>query len=60
MEAYGVAFACNHHPNNPEVLILKAICDFADQNKNDIYQSAASFVSAKAFYKLFTDVIEIE
>jgi nucleoside phosphorylase len=60
MEAYGVAFACSHHPNKPEVLILKAICDFADEAKNDIYQTAAAYVSAQVFHKLFTEVIEVE
>ena len=59
MEAYGVVFACNHHPSKPNVLILKAICDFADESKNDIYQTAAAFVSAKVFVEIFKNKIEI-
>jgi len=60
MEAYGVTFACNHHPNKPNVLILKAICDFADETKNDIYQTAAAHVSAQAFIEMFKNNIEVE
>ncbi len=60
MESYGVAYACNHSDNKPNVIILKAICDFADNEKNDVYQSAAAYVSAQAFYKLFTEYIDME
>jgi len=60
MEAYGVAYACNKHPAEPNVIILKSICDFADSTKNDIYQTAAAYVSAQAFYKLFTEVIDMD
>lgn len=62
MEAYGVVYACNHHPKKPKpkVVILKAICDFADNNKNDIYQTAAAYVSARAFHNLFTKKIDVE
>lgn len=60
MEAYGVTFACNHHPSKPNVLILKAICDFADETKNDIYQTAAAYVSAEAFSEIFKNNINVE
>lgn len=60
MEAYGVVYACNHSKKKPKVIILKAICDFADANKNDIYQSAAAYVSAHVFYELFSNHIKIK
>lgn len=59
MEAYGVAFACNNHPSKPNPIIIKAICDFADSNKNDVYQTAAAYASAQVLYKLFTECIDI-
>ncbi len=58
MEAYGFAHACIMANIKP--IIIKSICDFADDEKNDIYQSAAAYASAQVFYKLFTEFIDVE
>jgi len=57
MEAYGVVFACNNAPSKPKPIILKAISDFADEDKDDICQKAAMQISAQAFYVLFNKFI---
>lgn len=47
MEAYGV-YAAGHTASSPQPLTfaLKAVCDFADENKNDDYQEYAAYTSA--------------
>jgi nucleoside phosphorylase len=60
MEAYGVAFACNNAPSKPKPIIMKSICDFADEDKNDEYQEIAMKISANAFYTLFTEYINMD
>lgn len=57
MEAYGVVFACNNHPREPKPIIIKAISDFADEDKNDDAQPAGMHVSAVAFQVLFEKFI---
>jgi nucleoside phosphorylase len=48
MEAYGVATAASGCGRpRPKALIVKAVCDYADQNKNDEFQEYAADVSAK-------------
>jgi nucleoside phosphorylase/CheY-like chemotaxis protein len=48
MEAYGVATAANGcGAPRPKALIVKAVCDYADQDKNDEFQEYAADVSAK-------------
>ena len=59
MEAYGVVYACRYARSKPNPIIMKAISDFADSKKNDLYQEIASYVSAQAFYLLFTKYIDI-
>jgi nucleoside phosphorylase len=48
MEAYGVysAVAMATRPR-PFVFSLKSVCDFADQSKNDDFQSYAAYISAR-------------
>lgn len=60
MEAYGVAHACNNHPSQPKAIIIKAITDFADIEKNDDAQPAGKHVSAVAFKVLFEYIISDE
>jgi len=47
MEGYGVALACSEAKNPPSCLIVKSVCDFADTDKNDSWQSFAAFTSAR-------------
>jgi nucleoside phosphorylase len=48
MEAYGIASAANGCGRpRPKALIVKAVCDYADQNKSDEFQEYAADVSAK-------------
>ena len=47
MEAYGVfAAARDCSSPKPSVMVVKAVCDFADERKNDGWQAYASFTSA--------------
>lgn len=47
MEAYGVFAAAQDAPApQPKVVVLKSVCDFADEDKNDDYQDYASYTSA--------------
>jgi len=46
MEAYGTALAAYRAPTAPGMLMAKAICDWADANKNDGWQEYAADVSA--------------
>lgn len=48
MEAYGVFAAAQEAPMpRPTAIILKSVCDFADEDKNDDYQDYAAFTSAE-------------
>jgi nucleoside phosphorylase len=60
MEAYGVVFACVNSPTQPKSIIIKSICDFADEKKDDKYQEFGMKISANAFYYLFKDFISAE
>lgn len=60
MEAYGVVYACKHARTRVKSIIMKAVSDYADAKKNDLYQEMASYVSAQAFYILFTNYIDFE
>ena len=49
MEAYGFAFAARNTPvKTPNLLIVKAVSDYCDEEKEDSYQSACCFLSASA------------
>lgn len=51
MEAYGVYYSAQNCSNpRPKALALKAICDFADSNKDDNYQAYAAYTSAQVMY----------
>lgn len=53
MESYGVFYAAeNSYRPKPKVIVCKSICDFADKEKNDKYQSYAAYTSAKFLYYL--------
>ncbi|MHC8412055.1 phosphorylase family protein [Pseudomonas sp. Hz4] len=56
MEAYAVMasadFACKP---SPIPIAIKSVCDFADAEKNDLWQGYAAYTSAAFFNRLFTD-----
>ncbi len=54
MEAYGAALACYRAVTAPGMLFAKAICDWADSNKNDDWQEYASAVSAAFLLSLIS------
>lgn len=54
MEAYGVYSAAAHAGSpNPSVFALKAVCDFADHQKNDSVQKYAAYTSASVMGHFF-------
>jgi nucleoside phosphorylase len=56
METYGVYYAAaNCSEPMPKVFSIKAICDFADSEKKDSYQSYAAYVSANFLYNFALD-----
>jgi nucleoside phosphorylase/CheY-like chemotaxis protein len=54
MEAFGVAAAASMaaHPR-PTAFICKAVCDFADEEKNDRWRSYSAYCSAQATREFF-------
>lgn len=51
MEVYGVYYASKNCSNpKPMAMALKSICDFADSEKSDDYQSYAAYTSAQVMY----------
>lgn len=52
MEAYGV-YSAAHYSSNPQPLVfaIKAVCDFADNEKNDEFQRYAAYTSAKTLQR---------
>ncbi len=56
MEAYGVASAASMASNNPpKVLIAKSVCDFADPQKDNEWQTYAAYTSASFAFKLIAE-----
>lgn len=52
MEAYGLIYAAKHAINpKPHPIVIKSVCDFANEHKNDGYQSYAAYTSAKFLYE---------
>ncbi len=47
METYAVYYAACNSVFKPKFLSIKAVCDYANQYKNDNYQEYAAFVSIK-------------
>lgn len=53
MEAYGVYLAAHYgRQPSPKAIVIKSVCDFADESKNDEYQTYAAYTSANLFYQL--------
>lgn len=60
MEAFGVMAAAYYSgPNRPKVLIAKSVCDFANPEKNDNWQSYAAYTSAQFAYNFLKNDITI-
>ena len=52
MEAYGVMYAAKHATKpKPIPIIIKSVCDFADEEKNDGFQNYAAYTSARFLYE---------
>jgi nucleoside phosphorylase/CheY-like chemotaxis protein len=49
MEGHGLYLAC-HYFNQTKALLIKSVCDFGDNEKNDDYQDYASYTSARFLY----------
>lgn len=59
MEAYGLIYAAKNATNpKPEPLVIKSVCDFADENKHDSFQKYASYTSANFLYEYARRYIE--
>jgi nucleoside phosphorylase/BarA-like signal transduction histidine kinase len=55
MESYGVYFAAQNCGNpRPIAIVIKSISDFANSEKNDIYQTYASYTSASFMFEFLT------
>jgi nucleoside phosphorylase/CheY-like chemotaxis protein len=61
MEAYGVlAAASSSSKPRPIPVVFKAVCDFADSEKNDAMQTYASYTSAQALHEfLIRNLVEL-
>lgn len=57
MEAYGVMSAAYYYSgvNRPQAVAIKSVCDFANPEKNDSWQSYASYTSAQLAYKFIVN-----
>ena len=47
METYAVYFVANNSLKHPKFVSIKAVCDYANQYKNDNYQEYSAFVSTQ-------------
>jgi nucleoside phosphorylase len=54
MEGYAVMAAAEYSPTpKPIAIIIKSVCDFANPDKNDDWQSYAAYTSAAFAHQLF-------
>lgn len=56
MEAYSI-YLTKHFLHNCKGLVIKSICDFADEHKADDFQSYASYTSATFLYQLIVNYL---
>lgn len=57
METYAVYYAASSVKiNTPRFISLKAVCDFANKEKNDGFQKYGAYVSANFFFKVIFDL----
>jgi nucleoside phosphorylase/CheY-like chemotaxis protein len=56
MESYGMFYSADHCTKpKPIPVSIKSICDFADSEKNDIYQDYAAYTSANFIFNYLTN-----
>lgn len=61
MEAYGVFYAAYSATKyGAEAIVIKGICDFANEDKDDSFHRFAGFASAQVLYGLFTKYISYQ
>lgn len=64
MESYGVFYAAqNACPPKPDPIVIKSICDYADEEKCDLYQKFAAYTSsefAKLLYEKFLPLESVD
>ena len=59
MESYAVMYAVKEAPApKPTGLIIKSVCDYADEEKSDQYQRFAAFTSAQFAKLLYEDFLK--
>lgn len=59
METYAVYFsACNAKKQKPAFLSIKAVCDYANQYKNNSYQSYSVFASTNFFMNVVNEILK--
>lgn len=58
METYGVYYACeNALQPAPKYLSIKAVSDYADEDKDDQYQKYCAYMSARFLYSIMGDLL---
>ncbi|PGT91948.1 hypothetical protein COD18_16055 [Bacillus cereus] len=61
MESYGVLYAASNATKpRPKAFVAKSVCDFANSEKNDMYQSYAAFTSANFIYNLALNYLDLD
>ena len=59
MESYAVMYAVKEAPvPKPKGLVIKSVCDYADEEKSDQYQKFAAFTSAQFAKLLFENFLK--
>lgn len=59
MESYGVFLAASTVPDpKPRALVVKSVCDYANEEKSDQYQTFAAFTSSRFVEYLLTSELE--
>ena len=61
MESYAVVYAANHADDpKPIPIIAKSVCDFADSQKSDEYQSFAAYSSCEFAQFLYEKILPMD
>lgn len=59
MESYAVFLAASLTPNpKPKALVVKSVCDFANEEKSDQYQTFAAYTSSRFVEYLLTEELD--
>jgi nucleoside phosphorylase len=61
METYGVFYSASHcQKPKPNVISVKSVCDFANEEKNDSFQDYAAYTSAALIHKLILHELDFD